>query len=309
MDCNKKELESLKSNFNLKDFKALNIKTFDKSKVFTALKDKKKVFIKYNSSAQNEYEKTKLLYELNNKNFIKPIGVMDKFILFEFVEGQTLSCYLKGGDRSKDKTIIAELENIAKTLMQTNIIHKDIHEGNIIITKDSVKLIDLEASVRLLKPEPSILGANSSYFDDMYSLNLIIDKLGGKSELIMNNIGRYKLHKPLVIHIKPHDVLEETKIYLCHMLGTAVIENSKSIWGYIKIPFILWNIKREIKILKKISNGLKTKPATLSYTKEFLGYKLGQALIKASNTWYKGSLFKYYFEAKKITKEHKKNLA
>lgn len=306
MDCSKEELENLKSNFNLKDLKPLDVKTFDKSKVFIAFQGEKKVFIKCNNSARNEYKKSKLLYDLNNENFIKPIGVMDKFILFEFVDGQMLCNYLKGNDKSKNQAIIAGLEKIAKTLIQTNIIHKDIHEGNIIITKDSVKLIDLEAAVQLLKPEPSILGANSTYFDDMYSLNLIINKLGGKSEFIINNIGIYKLRKPPIIHIKPRNAINEAKNYLSHILGTAVIENSKSIWGYLKIPFILWSIKKEYKILEKLSARLEKEPETLSYTKDYLGYKLGEALIKASNTWHKGSLIKFYFEAKKIAKEHKK---
>ncbi|MCE7195698.1 alpha-2,3-sialyltransferase, partial [Campylobacter coli] len=40
--------------------------------------------------------------------------------------------------------------------------------------------------------------------------------------------------------------------------------------------------------------------------KECLTYKLGEALIKASNNWYGGGYIKLWFEIRKLKKEFKK---
>ncbi|HEF3465626.1 TPA: alpha-2,3-sialyltransferase, partial [Campylobacter coli] len=40
--------------------------------------------------------------------------------------------------------------------------------------------------------------------------------------------------------------------------------------------------------------------------KECLTYKLGEALIKANKTWYKGGYVKMLFEVRKLKKEFKK---
>ena len=87
------------------------------------------------------------------------------------------------------------------------------------------------------------------------------------------------------------------KNYLSYKLGEAMIANSKSLLGYIKMPFKLNHIKKEHnneqkayeKIIKKHPN-LKLPPLETypDYNeaikiKEHLSYKLGEALIKANN--------------------------
>ncbi|WP_232364898.1 hypothetical protein [Campylobacter aviculae] len=92
---------------------------------------------------------------------------------------------------------------------------------------------------------------------------------------------------------------------LSYKLGQAMIENSKSILGYIRMPYVLSYIKdkhkQEQKIYKqKIKKDPSLKlPPLESYPdykealkfKEHLSYKLGQALIKANNNWYGGGVY------------------
>ncbi|EOH5516000.1 hypothetical protein ACMG21_001638 [Campylobacter jejuni] len=102
----------------------------------------------------------------------------------------------------------------------------------------------------------------------------------------------------------------ETKNQLSYKLGQAMIVNSKSFLGYIRMPFVLSYIKdkhnQEQKIyqekIKKDSSL--TLPPLESYfdykealkEKECLTYKLGQALIQANKTWYKGGYVKLWFD-------------
>ncbi|TXE89751.1 hypothetical protein FPD38_00620 [Campylobacter volucris] len=104
---------------------------------------------------------------------------------------------------------------------------------------------------------------------------------------------------------------------LSYKLGQALIINSKSLFGYIKMPFVLSYIKdkhnQEQKIYKeKIKKDPSLKlPPLESYPdykealkeKECLTYKLGQALIKANKTWYKGGYIKLWFEVRKLKRE------
>ncbi|MFG5086316.1 hypothetical protein O8I31_00620 [Campylobacter lari] len=104
---------------------------------------------------------------------------------------------------------------------------------------------------------------------------------------------------------------------LSYKLGQAMIVNSKSFLGYIKMPFVLSYIKdkhtQEQKIYQeKIKKDPSLKlPPLESYPdykealkeKECLTYKLGEALIKANKTWYKGGYVKLIFEIGKLKKE------
>ncbi|WP_261797980.1 hypothetical protein [Campylobacter volucris] len=109
---------------------------------------------------------------------------------------------------------------------------------------------------------------------------------------------------------------------LSYKLGQAMIINSKSLFGYIKMPFVLSYIKdkhnQEQKIYKeKIKKDPSLKlPPLENYPdyqealkeKECLTYKLGQALIKANKTWYKGGYVKLWFEIRKLKNEFKNKM-
>ena len=107
--------------------------------------------------------------------------------------------------------------------------------------------------------------------------------------------------------------------HLSYKLGQAMIENSKSLLGYIRMPYVLSYIKDKHRqeqqqyqeTIKKNPN-LKL-PNLESYPdykeslkeKECFTYKLGEAFIKASKTWYKGGYVKLWFEVRRLKGERK----
>ncbi|EPH6192489.1 hypothetical protein ACS3DK_000604 [Campylobacter coli] len=109
---------------------------------------------------------------------------------------------------------------------------------------------------------------------------------------------------------------------LSYKLGQAMITNSKSLLGYIRMPFVLSYIKDKHKqeqknYQEKIKKDPSLKlPPLENYPdykealkeKECLTYKLGEALIKANKTWYKGGYVKMWFEIGKLKREFKEKV-
>ncbi|WP_229238093.1 hypothetical protein [Campylobacter volucris] len=118
-------------------------------------------------------------------------------------------------------------------------------------------------------------------------------------------------------HISQNSAKSRIQNQLSYKLGQAMIINSKSLFGYIKMPFVLSYIKdkhnQEQKIYKeKIKKDPSLKlPSLENYPdykealkeKECLTYKLGQALIQADKEWYKGGYIKLWFEVRKLKRE------
>ncbi|WP_228764366.1 hypothetical protein [Campylobacter coli] len=107
---------------------------------------------------------------------------------------------------------------------------------------------------------------------------------------------------------------------LSYKLGQAMIVNSKSLLGYIRMPFVLSYIKDKHKqeqknYQDKIKKDPSLKLLPLEFypdykkalkEKECLTHKLGEALIKANNNWYKGGYIKLWFEIRKLKREFRK---
>ncbi|EGK8150611.1 alpha-2,3-sialyltransferase, partial [Campylobacter coli] len=103
---------------------------------------------------------------------------------------------------------------------------------------------------------------------------------------------------------------------LSYKLGQTMIVNSKNIFGILFMPVYiistLLSHKQEQKIYQeKIKKDPSLKlPSLESYPdykealkfKNHLSYKLGQALIKANKTWYKGGYVKLAFKIRKLKK-------
>ncbi|HEA8245317.1 TPA: capsule biosynthesis protein CapA [Campylobacter coli] len=105
--------------------------------------------------------------------------------------------------------------------------------------------------------------------------------------------------------------VKKIRNHLAYKLGIAAIKNSKSLWGYIRMPYVLSYIKD---IHKENQNKMNKKSVALEYysdydlalkEKESLAYKLGQTLIKAHQNWYKGGYIKFWFDLYKLKKEFK----
>ncbi|EOI9800931.1 hypothetical protein ACQ9UK_000658 [Campylobacter jejuni] len=98
--------------------------------------------------------------------------------------------------------------------------------------------------------------------------------------------------------------------HLSYKLGQALIDNSKSILGYIRMPYVLSYIKDKHKFEQKAyeekikQNPNLALPPLETYPdynealkeKECFTYKLGEAFIKASKNWYKGGYIKFIFK-------------
>lgn len=122
------------------------------------------------------------------------------------------------------------------------------------------------------------------------------------------------------IYIEEHESAKlRVREHLAYKLGQAMIVNSKTLLGYIKMPFVLSYIKDKHKQEQKIYQEKIKKDPSLklppleSYSdykealkeKECLTYKLGESLIKANKTWYKGGYIKLWFEIRRIKLEFK----
>ncbi|OEW25450.1 hypothetical protein AJ874_01505 [Campylobacter jejuni] len=98
--------------------------------------------------------------------------------------------------------------------------------------------------------------------------------------------------------------------HLSYKLGQALIINSKSILGYIRMPYVLSYIKDKHRQEQKAyeekikDNPNLALPPLETYPdynealkeKECFTYKLGEALIKADKEWYKAGYVKFYFK-------------
>ncbi len=107
---------------------------------------------------------------------------------------------------------------------------------------------------------------------------------------------------------------------LSYKLGQTMIINSKNIFGVLFMPVYiistLLSHRQEQKIYQeKIKKDPSLKlPPLESYPdykealkeKECLTYKLGEALIKANKTWYKGGYVKLIFEIRKLKREFRR---
>ncbi|HDZ5154598.1 TPA: sugar transferase [Campylobacter jejuni] len=124
--------------------------------------------------------------------------------------------------------------------------------------------------------------------------NLEIKNL--EQDLIFKKLQNKKLAKqmgiklntiiPKLTMINPNSAKARIHNHLSYKLGQALIENSKSVFGYIRMPFILSYIALET--YPDYNEALKEK--------ECFTYKLGEALMKASNNWYGGGYIKFIFK-------------
>ncbi|GMM10551.1 hypothetical protein I12421_09280 [Campylobacter lari] len=110
------------------------------------------------------------------------------------------------------------------------------------------------------------------------------------------------------------------KNHLSYKLGQAIINNSKSLFGYIRIPFVLSYIKDKHKQEQKIYQEKIKKdpsfklPPLENYSdyrealkvKESFAYRLGSICIKSYKNWYMGGLFSMIFEVYKLKRNFKK---
>lgn len=155
----------------------------------------------------------------------------------------------------------------------------------------------------------------SNLEQDLINKKLQAKQLEKQLDIVSNNAVVSNDNKITIIH--PNTAKSRIQNQLSYKLGQAMIVNSKSLLGYIRMPFVLSYIKDKHKQEQKIYQEKIKKDPSLklppleSYPdykealkeKECLTYKLGEALIKASNNWYGGGYIKLLLEIRKLKKE------
>lgn len=184
------------------------------------------------------------------------------------------------------------------------------------IEQKDVLINSLNSQIQTLNNEKNTL-QNELNFIPTKKAKLEIQNL--EQDLKIKKLEELKLKKDLgakfikniTINIQyPNSAVARIHNHLAYKLGQVLIINSKSILGYIRMPFILSFIKEQHKTEQvKFEKTLKENsnlalPPLESYAdykealkeKECFTYKLGEALIKAHKNWYKGGYLKFYFK-------------
>ncbi|MFK0495189.1 hypothetical protein ACISA7_03945 [Campylobacter coli] len=152
--------------------------------------------------------------------------------------------------------------------------------------------------------------------------DIIINSNANQINQLQNNIQEKstqlnQLQSKLSFQTKYGTAKTRIQNQLSYKLGQAMIVNSKSFLGYIRMPFVLSYIKDKHKqeqknYQEKIKKDPSLKlPPLESYPdyqealkeKECFTYKLGEALIRANNNWYGGGYIKLWFEIGKLKRE------
>ncbi|EGH5067648.1 TPA: hypothetical protein SBY24_001665 [Campylobacter coli] len=213
--------------------------------------------------------------------------------------------------QNKDKVIVNQTNQI-KSLQTTlkdnkahliqaqnlnNTLNKTIQEKDIIINSNTNQIDQLQNNIKEKIKQLHILQNNIQ--EKSTQLNQLQSKLSFQTQ--------YGTAKSRIQN------------QLSYKLGQAMIINSKSLLGYLIMPMILLNIiishkqaqkAYKLKIKKNPNLALPPLESYPDYKealkeKECLTYKLGEALIKANKTWYKGGYVKMLFEVRKLKREFK----
>jgi hypothetical protein len=166
-------------------------------------------------------------------------------------------------------------------------------------------LINKELKSKILKKE---LGCNDNIIQENKELKEQIKAL--------QLIGKENIKQQVICTAK-------SRIHnqLSYKLGKAMIENSKSLWGYIRMPYVLSYIKEQHQKEQKAYNekikanpSLKLPPLEpypdyqeALKEKECLTYKLGEAMIEADKSPLKLGYITLWFKCKKIQMECRKD--
>lgn len=179
------------------------------------------------SAFKNEYE---IMTRLKHPNLT---GVYDfgedkdnYFIIMEYLEGHILSsCSF---DKTKDKLdIIVQILRALNYIHSRDIVYRDLKPGNIIIIKDTVKLMDFGLSMpiqtqkdkvrgSLLYMAPEALSGNIGFYTDIFSLGIVFYELLTNSRFyaetkasiscsslfkLLNTQGSLEAHKKLKLDL------------------------------------------------------------------------------------------------------------
>ncbi len=116
----------------------------------------RRLFIKtgtHHGLYENEYKMGMQMYELDSVHFLKPLYYNDfseiNFFANEYLDGVTLKAAMIRGDLSPQirATLIEDLYEIFCALRKSDIVHRDIRPGNLMIANGRLVLIDFQLAV------------------------------------------------------------------------------------------------------------------------------------------------------------------
>jgi len=145
----------------------------------------RKIFIKHAEFAREigkEFVLNNRLYQKNKDNFQEALFYAedehDCSIAYEFLEGETLADKIKSTDfsPSERESVILQLKDIAKSLLEDSVVHRDVHASNFFITKEGkLKLIDFGSAVdseQFFRERPMLLlCSDTDFFMKLYCWN------------------------------------------------------------------------------------------------------------------------------------------
>ncbi|MCV3485301.1 hypothetical protein [Campylobacter sp. CNRCH_2014_2452] len=184
---------------------------------------------------------------------------------------------------------------------------------NIIQNKDKI-ITDQTAQIKSLQ-------VNIKEKDNIIKSNIVhINQLQSNMQENLTQLNQSQ--SKLSFQTKYGTVKSRIQNQLSYKLGQAMIVNSKSILGCLIMPMVLLSViishKQEQKIYQekiKKDPSLKLPPLEnypdyqeVLKLKNHLSYKLGQALIQANKTWYKGGYVKMWFEVRKLKRKFRNKI-
>ena len=213
-------------------------------------------------------------------------------------------------EQNKSSELQLQLDEKTKENMQILSKFKSLEDtpNSYPIKKQTLEIKNLEQDLINKELKSKILKKELGYND-----NIIQENKELKEQIkALQLIGKENINQQVISAAK-------SRIHnqLSYKLGKAMIENSKSLWGYIRMPYVLSYIKeqhkKEQKIYQeKIKNNPSLKlPPLESYPdykealkeKECLTYKLGEAMIEADKSLLKLGYLTIWFKCKKIQRE------
>ncbi len=200
--------------------------------------------------------------------------------------------------QNKDKVIVNQTNQINS--LQTTL--KD-NEARLIQAQNLNNILN-----KTIQEKDIIINSNTNQIDQL------------QNNIQKNSVQINQLQSKLSFQTQYGAAKSRIQNQLSYKLGQAMIINSKNIFGILFMPVYiistLLSHRQEQKIYQeKIKKDPFLKlPSLESYPdykealkfKNQLSYKLGQALIKANKTWYKGGYIKLLLEIRKLKKEFKK---
>ena len=231
------------------------------------------------------------------------IGENNSIVLSAEVKQKEVGLQIKNQELEAARQELKSIENAINSL--------SAQKQSLEISNLEQDLINKKLKAQILEKELGLDNEINLKYNNALQEN---EKLKAQLSKLLN-----QEYNSLTNHTTNQTAKSRIKNQLSYKLGQAMIANSKSLLGYIKMPYILSYIKETHQTNQKLyqekikANPSLKLPPLETYPdyneaikiKEHLSYKLGEALINADKS--KLGYLTLWFKCKNITKEHKDN--